>query len=519
SALGNPVLDTSRWVMVAPLQPCPVPSKDGKPIGGGLLAEYYNGWITNPRNQYDPNTGFASTGAVGPLLSNAQNKNLPYLRAVRWPDPVFPAQGVPDAIGQYNNGYTSSAPRCNVNSTDSREHWACVRDAISNDNGTVNPSSFARSGSGFPSWGGFQYQFGSSTSLNSNSPFKRGLYSNSTCSGDLYDILQPLCRLSVPILVPPNRWQDLLQEPRPPFIPPDPSPDRRDRGDWFWMPSCGELDGNNNLPNAPIDADDIGYSYVPVGSPRIGYDLNRLLPNGQGTSELRFNPNQFNFLRSCWRRRSGVSGSGNNNGNDFFVVRWVGELYPRWPGLQSYHILDGDDGVRLIIRRNLNYNPPNPAEPPIFKYSVEKGTDLRLGTDAAGAEAWSDGGGKQVTLRLELDCADPSQDSPYLVEIQTYENTGTARLRFATRDGSDQENYDLRYLKPLPPENKPCLPSGTPPDLERQRLCFNPTPTPTSTPTSTPTPTPTRTPTPTPTPTRTPTPTPTEPRTLRPTPS
>ncbi|MFS8859751.1 type II secretion system protein, partial [Synechococcus sp. H60.1] len=129
SALGNPVLDTSRWVMVAPIGPCPNPG------GAGLLAEYYNGWITNPRNQYDPNTGFASTGAVGPLLSNAQNKNLPYLRAVRWPDPVFPVQGVPDAIGQYNNGYTSSAPRCpttNLDSATNDQRWACVRDAIDN---------------------------------------------------------------------------------------------------------------------------------------------------------------------------------------------------------------------------------------------------------------------------------------------------------------------------------------------------------------------------------------------------
>jgi hypothetical protein len=61
-------------------------------------------------------------------------------------------------------------------------------------------------------------------------------------------------------------------------------------------------------------------------------------------------------------------------------------------------------------------------------------------------------------LRLELECADPSQDSPYLIEIQTYENTGNARLRFATRDGSEWEDYDLRYLKPLPPVNKPCQP-------------------------------------------------------------
>ncbi|MFS8797142.1 type II secretion system protein, partial [Synechococcus sp. R70.1] len=93
SALGNPVLDTSRWVMVAPLGPCPNPG------GAGLLAEYYNGWLTNPQNRYNRNTGFATSGAVGPLAEEAQRDNLPYLRAVRWPDPVFPAQGVPDAIG------------------------------------------------------------------------------------------------------------------------------------------------------------------------------------------------------------------------------------------------------------------------------------------------------------------------------------------------------------------------------------------------------------------------------------
>ncbi|MFS8836583.1 type II secretion system protein, partial [Synechococcus sp. WC101] len=404
SALGNPVLDTSRWVMVAPLGPCPNPG------GAGLLAEYYNGWLSSPQNQYDRNTGFADPnnplGPVG-LLQTAQNRNLPYLRAVRWPDPIFPVdwEPMPDAIGQYNNRYTSSAPTCNPNGSGG-QRWACVRDAISNADGTVNPSSFARSGPGFPWWGGFQYRFGGSNDLNSNSPFKRRLY-NSTpaCNATLIDtifqppltILQPLCRLSVPILSPPNLW-----EPRPPFNPPDPSPDRRDRGDWFWMPSCGEPDGNNGLPNAPIDADDIGYSYKPVGNPRIGY---RLLPNGEGTSELVFNnPNQFNFLRSCWRRRSGGSGSGNNNGNDFFVVRWVGEIYPRWPGLQSYRILDADDGVRLIIRRNPGYTPPNPAEPATFiNRGVWNGTPLNLGPDAAGAEAWQDSSSNMVTLRLELE--------------------------------------------------------------------------------------------------------------------
>lgn len=445
SALGNPVLDTSRWLLVAPLGPCPEPEG-----GGGLLAEYYNGWLSNPQNRYNRNTGFDTSGAVGPLSSSAQEANLPYLRAVRWPDPVFPAQGVPDAIGQYNNGYTTNAPTCNPSGTNN-QRWACVRNAIDN---PTNLAPFARSGSGFPWWGGFQYFFGSSTSLDSNSPFKQRLY-NSTpaCNATLIDtifqppltILQPLCRLSVPILSPPNLW-----EPRPPFNPPDPSPDRRDRGDWFWMPSCGEPDGNNGLPNAPIDADDIGYSYKPVGNPRIGY---RLLPNGEGTSELVFNnPNQFNFLRSCWRRRSGSGPNGNSNGNDFFAVRWVGELYPRWPGLQTYRIFEGDDGVRLIIRRR------DGSDATFENRGVWNGTPLNLGPNAAGAEAWQNGGANEVALRLELECADPSQPSPYLIEIQTYENTGNARLRFATRDGSEWEDYDLRYLKPLPPVNKPCQP-------------------------------------------------------------
>lgn len=409
SALGNPVLDTSRWLLVAPLGPCPDPG------GSGLLAEYYNGWLSSPQNQYDRNTGFADPnnplGPVG-LLQTAQNRNLPYLRAVRWPDPVFPAQGVPDAIGQYNNGYTTNAPTCNPSGTNNDQRWACVRNAIDN---PTNLALFARSGSGFPGWGGFRYFFGSSISLNSNSPFKQRLYDNSMCDRSLADIRRPLCRLSAPAG----------------------TPDRRDRGDWFWMPSCGEPDGNNGFRDLLTDADDLNF------------------------------PGHFNFLRSCWRRRSGGTNSGNNNGNDFFVVRWVGELYPRWPGLQSYRLFS-DDGARIIIRRR------DGSTATFANASASNSTFLNLGPNAAGAETWQDGGSNQTTLRVELECAPPSGPSPYLVEIQTYENTSGAFLRFATRDDSDPEDYDLRYLKPLPPVNKPCQPDRNKPLLPNQKYCEAP---------------------------------------------
>lgn len=415
SALGNPVLDTSRWLLVAPLGPCPDPG------GSGLLAEYYNGWLSSPQNRYNRNTGFDTSGAVGPLSSSAQDANLPYLRAVRWPDPVFPAQGVPDAIGQFNssvttnNGFTSGAHTCpttNLGSANNDQRWACVRNAIDN---PTNLALFARSGSGFPGWGGFQYFFGRDNSIDSRSPFKRRLYHNSMCDRSLEDIRQPFCRLSAPAG----------------------TPDRRDRGDWFWMPSCGEPDGNNGFRDLLTDADDLNF------------------------------PGHFNFLRSCWRRRSGGTNSGNNNGNDFFVVRWVGELYPRWPGLQSYRLFS-DDGARIIIRRR------DGSTATFANASASNSTFLNLGPNAAGAETWQDGGSNQTTLRVELECAPPSGPSPYLVEIQTYENTSGAFLRFATRDDSDPEDYDLRYLKPLPPVNKPCQPDRNKPLLPNQKYCEAP---------------------------------------------
>jgi hypothetical protein len=198
------------------------------------------------------------------------------------------------------------------------------------------------------------------------------------------------------------------------------------------MPSCGEPDGNNSLPNLPIDADDLNF------------------------------PSHFNFQRSCWRRRDGSWGSGNNYGNDFFVVRWVGELYPRWPGVATYN-LNTDDGGRLIIRRNPNYTlNPDEEEPAFRGFYRNAGTRLEeLSEDeAVGAEAWSDSADNRVSFRLELQCVtDYTRPSPYLVEIQTYENMGNAFVRFTTQgDGQPLENYDLRYLKPLKPVNQPCQP-------------------------------------------------------------
>ncbi|MFS8889870.1 type II secretion system protein, partial [Synechococcus sp. R55.2] len=276
SALGNPVLDTSRWLLIASLQPCRPPEMEG---GGGLLAEYYNGWITSPtspQNQYNRNTGFGDTDTdveVSELL-RAPDANLPYLRAVRWPDPIYPDQhwrlGVPnqsfmreedqggpkcDPSGDWNTPYDERASRW----------WPCIRDALETDkDGQVSgwqPDSFARwvSGTNLPVWGGFYYLFANQEYINTNSPF-----------------LWPW-------------WGRELND--RPTLP---------KADFLWMPRCSEPD--MNPPQLPADAPDIDRGNI-------------------------------GFWRSCWRRREKSWGSGNNYGNDFFVVRWVGELYPRWPGV------------------------------------------------------------------------------------------------------------------------------------------------------------------------------------------
>lgn len=419
SALGNPVLDTSRWLLIASLQPCRPPEMEG---GGGLLAEYYNGWITSPQNQYNRDTGFGDTGVEVSELLRAPDANLPYLRAVRWPDPTYPVQhwrlGVPnesfmreedqggpkcDPSGDWNTPYDERASRW----------WACIRDALETDkDGQVSgwqPDSFARwvSGTNLPVWGGFYYLFANQNYLNTNSPF-----------------LWPFGWGGWPL------WNDR------PTLP---------KADFLWMPRCSEPD--MDPPQPPADAPDIDRGNI-------------------------------GFWRSCWRRRDGSWGSGNNYGNDFFVVRWVGELYPRWPGVATYN-LNTDDGGRLIIRRNPNYTRNPDEEEPAFRgFYRNAGTRLEdLPEDeAVGVEAWSDSADNRVSFRLELQCVtDYTRPSPYLVEIQTYENMGNASVRFTTQgDGQPLENYDLRYLKPLKPVNQPCQPDQTKPLAPNQQYCAAP---------------------------------------------
>jgi hypothetical protein len=192
------------------------------------------------------------------------------------------------------------------------------------------------------------------------------------------------------------------------------------KADFLWMPTCSKPDTSQ----PPVDAQDIDRGNI-------------------------------GFWRSCWRRRGGSWGSGNSWGNDLFVVRWVGELYPRWPGVATYN-LNTDDGGRIIIRRNPAYRLGEGEPTPFFQVftstqATPSGHDTRRNpeNDAVGVEAWRDSDNNQVSFRLELQCADPERPSPYLVEIQAYENEGNAFVRLTTQgDGHPLENYDLRYLKP-----------------------------------------------------------------------
>ncbi|MFT0819037.1 hormogonium polysaccharide biosynthesis protein HpsA [Synechococcus sp. W60.3] len=405
SALGNPVLDTSRWLLIAPLQPCPLPP------GGGLLAEYYNGWLTSPQNRYDRETGFANTGVEVSELLRAPDANLPYLRAVRWPDPIYPAQDW--QIGSFMKEEDQGGPTCNTSGgwgSSAGSRWACIRDALKTDGSGISgwdpPGNPPGKGFAFwkdgghpdlPPWGGFYYLFANQKYINTNSPF-----------------------------LWPFGWDDW------PLWNTRPTQHNFPKADFLWMPRCSEPDMNRPQP-----ADD--------------QDIDR---------------GNIGFWRSCWRRRGGSWGSGNSWGNDLFVVRWVGELYPRWPGVATYN-LNTDDGGRIIIRRNPAYRLGEGEPTPFFQGFYLNAGDTFLDTtrdenpenDAVGVEAWRDSDNNQVSFRLELQCADPDRPSPYLVEIQAYENEGNAFVRLTTQgDGHPLENYDLRYLKPLQPVNKPCQP-------------------------------------------------------------
>ncbi|MCF2972276.1 hormogonium polysaccharide biosynthesis protein HpsA [Synechococcus sp. Nb3U1] len=387
SALGHPVVDTSRWLQVAAQGRCPIPN------GSGLLAEYYNGWLTNPASSatlYNRATSFTGAGSTTSALMTVPGVNLGYLRAVRWPDTVYRAQGVPDAI---------NTQACDLTGTNNNGNWGCIKDAVVAGNTTASVGPFARSGGAFPNWGGFQFVFGNINSLDSNSPFKRRLYNNVACNGSLLDGLNPLCL-------------------------------NTDAGRFFWIPSCTETE---SLPSVPLAGFDDAADIAP--------DIT--------------DPGQFNFLRSCWRRRN-VSGTGNQQGNNFFVVRWVGELFPVFPGQVDYRVTT-DDGVRFSIRSNPDYyaNPANDLTVPTITVSTQ--------------ESW--GGPTEQTISPTLQCSPNPNQSPYLIEVQMNENTGNAFARLSTRPkgapDSSLEFYDLRYLKPVKPVNFPCVPNPV------DKLTFN----------------------------------------------
>ncbi|MFQ3612106.1 MAG: type II secretion system protein [Cyanobacteriota bacterium] len=410
SDLGNPVLDTSRWLQVAAQGRCPVPD----PAGRGLAGEYYNGWISNPQALYIRDTGFISSSTpVDQLLSVSAQNNLRFLRAVRWPDPIFPQQGVPDNLA------TVGQP------------WSLVRNVTNTaypanpDPLTPPPNSYARyrqtnTEALYPfNWGGFRYQWGGDTGNNSHSPFRRTLHSNTACTGGtLVDLINPACI-------------------------------NNDIKRLFWIPSCTEP-VINPLDNAP---------------------------------DIANNPAGYNFRRTCWRRRSGGNNSGNQNGNDYFAVRWVGEFYPMYAGNVPV-LLDTDDGGRLIIRRNPAFTgtipPLNQFEASLASTSNNQKIAGCDSVNCIGREDWRDkGAGAPVTLTANLACADPSGPSPYLIEIQQYENTGSAAALLSIRDPANQiERYDLRYLKPITPSNLPCDPApnpGTPhPNSPFQDYCDAP---------------------------------------------
>lgn len=383
SSLGNPVYDTSRWLQVAAPGRCPVPD------GSGLVGEYYNGWITSPRDLYQRDTGF-ETNNPPDFLSPAAENNLRFLRGVRWPDPIFPFQGVP------NNLATIGAP------------WSLVRNAVTNPASlTPPPDSIARYRltnfePQYPfTQGGFRYEWGSSNSNDSHSPLRRTLHSNTACTGGTLN----------------DSFNSTCNDPPPPRTP--------DIKRLFWMPTCVDPIDNTTMDQA----------------------------SQMAAAQITNNPAEFNFRRNCWRRRSGGNNSGNQNGNDYFAVRWIGEFYPMYSGVIP-HRFDTDDGGRITIRNNPNYSGPGVAP---LDLNNQSATFVR-------ADDWRDKGlGSPVVLNANVECADPNLPSPYLIELQQYEAAGGAGANLSIQDpGGFIEQYDLRYLKPITPVNRPCIvPNGS----------------------------------------------------------
>ena len=163
----------------------------------------------------------------------------------------------------------------------------------------------------------------------------------------------------------------------------------------------------------------------------------------------RFDIGNFFFRRSCWQRFD------NNNGSDFYVGRWVGQLFPERAGPVDY-ILATDDGNRLVIRNNPDYDGG--------------GSFTTLATPLVGTN-WV-ANVRTTTLTADLECSPRTDQSPYLIEMQFAENGGNAFSRFRSRalDGSTP-NFPLRNLMPINSPNIPCQADPGIAPLPNQAYC------------------------------------------------
>ncbi|NJL99358.1 MAG: hypothetical protein HC924_11375 [Synechococcaceae cyanobacterium SM2_3_2] len=170
------------------------------------------------------------------------------------------------------------------------------------------------------------------------------------------------------------------------------------------------------------------------------------------------------FLRSCWTRIVGTTAnSQNDNGRRYFGTRWIGQLFPLFPGRVTYRV-DGAGAVRLRIFANPAY-----AGPPIATaLSPNPGSGIR--------EQWNgDDNSRNAEVTGSFECSPSRTESPYLIEIQQLRrNANTRQFRLVARpDGAATPagGYPLSYLRPIPTDNVPCQPDTSIPLLTNQEYC------------------------------------------------